>query len=195
MYRLYEISDRRYEHREEVSLFGQNGYLRKLIEQHIKTNRIKIRYPLKLKIDVSNTLYQIYGGQFTLVIDLEPNSQVLAIYQVLDLWVYCYGNMSASQHPPLATVFMMALRGLFVDVPKSLLTNVNYPSSFHPPEHVEEPIFTYLYTPDGYIDSSGQIQGGWPPPPLSRTNSALIWPDAAEYFCQEMQKYLQRYKG
>jgi hypothetical protein len=183
----------------KISLFGINsGWIPYLLRGPVCAGRFEHSLipseqgePYPWYLDVRKRLCQIghpglgldAGNQYSLVIDLKPNNmkRVLDFYELLHVWGYTnYGWTPA----------MVQLRQL-----RQILRE-EAPAGINPRDYEEfsikedeetflTPIYSFWYFYDGRIEE-GQLCGRWNPPPPAATNSALLWPQAIQYFLDKM---------
>ena len=101
------------------------------------------------------------------IINLKPkNEEAINLYKIQD--IYGYSNSSW-------TPIMLRLKAIFVDVIAPSIDKNSFTEPVKPAI-----VHTFLYAKGSVKDN--KIDGTWIAPPISATNSALLWPDALSYF-------------
>lgn len=161
----------RYRFKEEVALFGcVQGFIPWLLRKKLSGPMTEsCRWHLDVRACLAE--HQEYADA-SLLIDLKPkqNKTNLSLYEVLDVW-----GFSSNGWTPI----LLRLSGLFVDADPASADRNDFVLR---KSAISGPIYEFLYL-DGTI-RTGCLSGRWTPPPVSPTNSALLWPDALRYFLQ-----------
>lgn len=161
-----------YNNPEEISLFGCNvGWIPRLLRQSLSGSENE---SFKWHLSVVDGLAKAGKGDHTLLIDLKPNSDILSLYEVIDVW-----GVSDSGWTPI----MMRLAGLFIEQDRASYNSKDFCRS---ESDIEAPIFSMTYL-NGTVQN-GQLVGPWTTPRPSPTNSVLLWPDTFEYFYKEASR-------
>jgi hypothetical protein len=176
MYYKYRFSPvpkgARFDNREKVSLYGCNvGEIPRLLRSQLTPGQGE---PYGWHVPIE----EIYGSRNeALIIDLKPNSKdaegSLSLYQIRDAWGF-------SDHGWTPGLFR--LRGLVVDGTPSIKTPEDFSLEFLP-----EGASIYTFTQYEGTVEAGALTGKWIPQRPSSNNSALLGPDALEYFLPQMQ--------
>lgn len=176
MYALYDKAWKNgtycYSFREKTSLFGCNvGNIPRLLRQRLLDDSTE---PLRWHVDLERGLMDCGMGNQTFMIDLKPNSKKsnISLYEVANAWGY-----SGSGWTPI----MLHLRGLLIDEDPSIFDIEHFERN---PQEIDDPIFSIMYL-RGTV-KYGKLEGPWTPPGPSTTNSVLLWPEAFDYFQQQV---------
>ncbi len=90
--------------------------------------------------------------------------------EVMDVWCYSDNDW---------TPILFRLNGLFIEEDQA---KVNRNDFIRMDKDIDGPIYEFLYL-NGSI-KGGKITGSWASPPVSPTNTALLWPETLNYFFQ-----------
>ena len=110
-------------------------------------------------------------NEYAIVIDLQPQAQHLDFYELTDVWGFSY---------PDWTPVLLRVEHLLSNVPPVPNTDA-YRWHFTDNNCNRIQVYEFLYLRGGY----GEGTWNWPPP--SPTNGAMLWPDALEFFFDEIQ--------
>jgi len=144
--------------------------------------KIKLTSPFTWQIPVAEAIESLGLNGNCFVVDLKPKAQrIVALYELLAVWGYSvwgYGPEWWGWTP-----IMLKLRGLVVDENvEQFAEQGNSKENFTVelnPDHAC--IYTFLHLA-GSFNKDGQLEETWNFPGRSSTNSALLWPDAFEFF-------------
>ena len=163
---LYEI------HRRNTPLAGnQNGLIYRALTVANHLQHPGGQDPVRWHLSATDLLaLDNMANEYAIVINLQPRATHLDYYELTDIWGFSYKDwtpVALRVEPLLANVCPVPntddYRWHFVD------NNVN-----------REQIHEFLYLRGGYDC------GGWNWPPPSPTNGAMLWPDALEFFLDEI---------
>ncbi len=188
MHYIYKVSElggmkKQYERVKEVPLFGvKTGIVCDMLRNEIKDNIINGQ---KWSIDVSESLRKLGNEKSALVIDFKPNAADGKIHLHQLIKIYGFSN---SEWTPLLLYF----QGLIVDADRNSEKKENFTVDLDlVKEH--DPIFSFTYRLGGI--ANGLLVGKWTSSGPSAANSALLWPDAFNFFmsnCQQIIREKQR---
>lgn len=162
------------------SAWDRGGWLPFLLQQHIAaapgrgTPAWHIRSGEIRRALANDT--KGHGGTF--VIEFRPNRTDHLLCEIVQIWGY-------STHA--WTPMMLHLKQL-VDGPRDSMDAYHFSVPANDPGCLQ-PIFTMIYTPDGFT-TEGKVMGKWSAPAQGPMSSALLWPPAFEYFANEAKKVL-----
>ena len=161
-----------------VSLYGCHaGVVANALRNQVPDGQ---QQPWSWHVSIPDALRQYNSTGDVFVIDLKPTQRrrnnEFSFYELLDVWGYSY---------PDWTPALLRLRSLLIDHKDNDLDCNDFTIN---PEEVDEPIFTFTSFAGGI--ENGQLLGTWNPPGPSSTNSALLWPDALDYFIHIIRHYL-----
>jgi hypothetical protein len=163
----------RFTRHEKISLFGCNeGFIPWLLSESMKTNQGE---PFAWHLEIPSALHSLganYPEANSIVIDIKPgNKEGLYLCELTDVW----GYSSASWTP-----MMWRLKQLLWEADSKKIDRLDFkaPSDGHQ-------IHSFIHAAGSV--QKGKIVGTWNDPGASPTNSALLWPDALDYFVAEMK--------
>jgi hypothetical protein len=181
MYYLYEVINeppqRHFTRLEKTHLFGCNvGKIHQMLSQQLCGTENE---PYSWHLPVEELLVP---AKQALIIDLKPNNKepntVLSLYEVRDVWGYSAFGWTPG---------MMRLRGVSIDGEPPISDAEDFAVE---PIPGNDSVYTFLHF-DGTI-RAGKLEGKWTAPRRSSTNSALLWPNAIEYFIKQIRETTPR---
>ncbi len=171
-YQVGEAQGYEFKRLAEESLLGCNrGLIARYLRTHPPVGSEPVRWSFEIR-DAFQAL-QLEGNSF--IIDLKPEQEGnVSLYEIEKIWGYSNCGWTPT---------LLHLKAVLVDESSSEYDKTNF-SLTHEQFESRRDIYTFLYL-RGTI-SNGQLSGTWLPPGPSPTNSVLLWPEAMDYFAEEM---------
>ncbi|MDH4120509.1 MAG: hypothetical protein OEV94_02240 [Deltaproteobacteria bacterium] len=166
----------------KVSLLGCNrGEIPKFLINKINSNNIPVpkveeEVPFLWEINIEEALKNEKREENTIIIDLMPkNEDRISLFELCS--VYGFTNKRWSS-------MLYHLKGLFVDEENK---NIDKNKFEIDESDIDNPYFTINYVHRGYVEN-GKLIERWSPSSPGSNNSALLEPDALDFFCQSALK-------
>lgn len=170
-YRLNNNGTHTFTRERKVSLAGKSGPIASYVRDEYTRKKVT---PLRWHMLEANLLrrLKVSADDYALIIDLKPKVKGnVSLYQLKDIW-----GFSSSGWTPVA----LRLESLFVDEHQE---NADiFKKQFDDGNAERELVHEFLYL------NGDANEGKWTWGMAGNVNGALLWPDAFEYFMDELSK-------